>query len=62
MNKTVDDYLNLPYTIELHQEPGEGWFARVKELPGCMSEGATAEEALAMIREAIQVWLEVGSV
>ena len=59
MNKTVDDYLNLPYTIELHQEPDEGWFVRVKELPGCMSEGATAEEALAMIREAMQLWLEV---
>ena len=59
MEKTVDDYMNRPYTIELHQEPEEGWFVRVKELPGCVSEGDTAEEALTMIREAMRLWLEV---
>ena len=59
MKKTVDDYMNLPYTIELHQETEEGWFVRVKELSGCVSEGDTAEEALTMIREAMRLWLEV---
>lgn len=59
MAKTVADYLGLPYTIELRNTPGEGWFVRVKELPGCMSQGETAEEALVMIRDAMQGWLEV---
>jgi antitoxin HicB len=60
MEKTVDYYMNLPYTIELRNDPeDEGWFVRVKELRGCMSEGDTAEEALAMIREAMELWLEV---
>jgi antitoxin HicB len=60
MEKTVDYYVNLPYTIELRKDPeDEGWFVRVKELRGCMSEGDTAEEALAMIREAMELWLEV---
>jgi len=59
MEKTVGYYMNLPYTIELQQDPEEGWFVRVKELRGCMSEGDTAEEAVAMIREAMQLWLEV---
>jgi antitoxin HicB len=59
MEKTIEYYLNLPYTIELRGEPEEGWFVRVRELPGCMSEGDTAEEALMMIREAMHLWLEV---
>lgn len=59
MAKSVEYYLDLPYTIELRNTPGEGWFVRVKELPGCMSQGETAEEALAMIRDAMQGWVEV---
>jgi antitoxin HicB len=58
MNKTLEYYLELPYTIELSRTPDEGWFVRVKELPGCMSQGDTAEEALEMIQEAMSLWLE----
>ena len=56
--KTVEHYMNLPYTIELIKDP-EGWFVRVKELEGCMSQGDTAEEAIEMIQEAMELWLEV---
>ncbi len=59
MNKTVADYMNLPYTIELQRDAEAGWFVRVQELPGCMSQGDTAEEALAMIQDAMSGWLEV---
>ena len=59
MNKTLEYYLDLPYTIELIPEPEGGWFVAIKELPGCMSEGDTPEEALEMIEEAKQLWLEV---
>lgn len=59
MEKTVEYYLNLPYTTELRSTPGEGWFVRVRELPGCMSQGDTTEQAVAMIREAMHGWLEV---
>ena len=58
MKKTTP-YLSLPYTIELKQDAEDGWFVRVKELPGCMSQGDSAAEALAMIREAMQGWLTV---
>ena len=57
--KTVDDYLALPYTIELVREPGVGVFARAVELPGCVTQGDTEEEALKMIREAMRLWIEV---
>ncbi len=59
MRKTVEYYMNLPYTIELTPEPEGGWFVCVRELPGCMSTGDTPEEAMEMIREAMRLWLEV---
>jgi len=59
MEKNVGYYANLPYTIELQRDQEEGWFVRVKELPGCMSQGDTPDEALTMIQEAMLGWLEV---
>jgi hypothetical protein len=40
--------------------PGEDnyWVAEVPSLPGCISQGATREEAAANIREAIELHLE----
>jgi predicted RNase H-like HicB family nuclease len=37
----------------------EGFAVSCPALPGCHSQGATHDEALANIREAIQLWLEV---
>ncbi len=34
------------------------YIAEVPELPGCMSEGATYEEALANVRVIIYEWIE----
>jgi antitoxin HicB len=59
MNKDIEYYMNLPYTIELIPEPEGGWFVAVKELPGCMSEGDTLEDAVEMIRDAMRGWLEI---
>jgi antitoxin HicB len=57
--KTVEDYLRLPYTIQLRQYEDGTFFADVAELPGCMTEADTAEEALEMIRDAMAGWIEV---
>lgn len=57
----VEDYLDLPYTIEAMKDEGEnysGWFARVVELPGCMTQADTFAELSDMIREAMAVWIE----
>ncbi len=59
MAKTIDEYLSLPYTRELIPEPEGGWFIKIKELPGCMSQGDTPEEALGMIEDAMRCWLQV---
>jgi predicted RNase H-like HicB family nuclease len=37
----------------------EGFAVSCPALPGCWSQGKTQAEALANIREAIQLWLEV---
>lgn len=40
-------------------ENEEGFSVGCPALPGCWSQGATREEALANIREAIALWLDV---
>lgn len=59
MEKTIEYYMSLPYTRELIKEPEGGWFIRIKELPGCMSQGDTVEDAMTMIEDAMLGWLDV---
>ena len=46
------------YTIVLEREPDGGYVVSVPALPGCVSQGDTRAEALANIREAIELYLE----
>ena len=39
-------------------EDGGGFVATVPDLPGCMSDGETLEEALANVRDAVAAWIE----
>ena len=55
-NKTIDDLMKLPYTVELTPDNGS-FFAKVKELEGCMTIGESMAEALEMIEDAKQAWL-----
>jgi predicted RNase H-like HicB family nuclease len=48
----------VSYRIRLLQTD-EGWSVSCLDLPGCHSQGDSREEALANIREAITLWLEV---
>lgn len=56
--KDANYYLSLPYTYEVIQEDATTWFARVKELPGCITEADSAEEAIIMIRDAQIEWID----
>lgn len=64
MNPMVDEYLRLPYTRRVRPDEGtrgESLFlAWVDELPGCESHGATADEALEWLEDAISMY--IGSV
>jgi antitoxin HicB len=47
------------YTIILHPDPEDsGYTVTVPALPGCVTEGDSREEAIAMAREAIAGYLE----
>jgi antitoxin HicB len=60
MNKTIDDYLRLPHTIEIYPDEEDGGFvASVRELPGCFTHADTWAELQPMIEEAKRAWLEV---
>ena len=60
--RTFEHYMNLPYTIEVKHDPASewSWFARVVELPGCMTEAPTFEELGPMIEDAMRSWIEEG--
>lgn len=57
-DKDLTYYLSLPYPIELIPDEDGFWFARIPLLEGCMTNGDSREEALRMIDEAKQLWLE----
>jgi predicted RNase H-like HicB family nuclease len=48
----------MKFKIVLEPSDEGGFTAHVPALPGCISEGETVEDALANIREAIELYLE----
>jgi len=45
--------------FELQSEPEGGYTITVPSLPGCISYGKTFEEAIEMIKDAMEGWLAV---
>ena len=53
--------MKLEYAVRierLDESDGGSYLAIVPDLPGCMSDGATPEEALRNVQEAITSWIE----
>ena len=53
--------MSLDYSVHIErlaESDGGGYLATVPDLPGCMSDGATPEEALKNVQEAIVSWIE----
>jgi len=57
--RTIDEYMNLPYRLELIPDMDEGGFvASYPELPGCVTCGDTLESAAANAVDAKRAWIE----
>lgn len=56
--KTIDEYMRLPYRMEVIPDTAEGGYAvRFPELPGCLTCGATLEEAVRNAEDCKRAWL-----
>ena len=57
---TLEYYLSLNYKIELYSDDGS-FVAEIPDLPGCITQGDTMEEAIALIHDAKHIWLETAT-
>lgn len=55
-SSTLDQLIALPWSMEIVGD-GDVFAASVPELPGCFAEGATREEALGNLQDALKSWL-----
>ena len=57
--KTLNEYLTLPYRMEIVEDHDEGGFVvSYPDLPGCITCGETVESAVANAQDAKRAWLE----
>ncbi|XWK88979.1 MAG: type II toxin-antitoxin system HicB family antitoxin [Phormidium sp.] len=57
-NQPLEYYLSLKYPMSIYPEDDGGYTVIIPDLPGCMSQGETLEEALENINEARELWIE----
>ncbi|MBI1278632.1 MAG: type II toxin-antitoxin system HicB family antitoxin [Anaerolineaceae bacterium] len=57
MNKSLEYYMSLPYTIQLTPDVDGYWFAEIPLLDGCATNGESQADALIMIEDAKRAWL-----
>lgn len=57
--KTLNDYVAMPYRMEIMEDKDEGGFViSYPDLPGCITCGGTVENALANVVDAKKAWFE----
>ena len=57
--KTLKEYLNLPYRLEVTKGEHGGWVVRYPELVGCVTQVRRAEDIMPMAEEILAGWLEI---
>ena len=54
----LEYYQGLEYSLNIIADPDGGYVAVFPDLPGCMTQGETLEEAIEMAQDARIGWLE----
>src|SRR5271166_1902607 len=54
----LDHYLALNYHRRLYQDDDHDWIVEIDDLPGCVADGKTPDEAISNSREAMRSWME----
>ncbi|MEE1227933.1 MAG: type II toxin-antitoxin system HicB family antitoxin [Lachnospiraceae bacterium] len=56
--KTLNEYLSLPYRMEVIPDPEEsGYVVSFPDLPGCLTTGTTVDQAVANALDAKKEWI-----
>ncbi len=56
--RLIQDIVARPYRKVITGDDADGYLAEAPELPGCVTAGKTVEDALAMLRDAMEGWIE----
>jgi antitoxin HicB len=56
--RMIQELVLRPYRKVISGDDVDGYLAEAPELPGCITAGETVEEALAMLRDAMEGWIE----
>lgn len=56
--KPLDYFLNLEYSLNIIADPDGGYVVQFPDLPGCLTQGDTLEEAISMAEDARMGWIE----
>lgn len=57
--KTLDDYLALPYRLEIVRGEYGSYVVHYPDLPGCVTQVRQLDDAIPMAREILEGWLEI---
>jgi len=57
--KTAEDFASKDYPVLLHRDREGDYIAEIPDLPGCMTDARTKEEALREIEDAKRAWIAV---
>ena len=58
LERRVQEAASRPYRKVISGDDVEGYLAEAPELPGCVTAGKTVDEALLMLRDAMEGWIE----
>lgn len=59
MAETLEEYLALPYRLEITPSEHGGFVVRYPELLGCVTQVERIDDAIPMAREILTGWLEI---